>query len=75
MSDPNKPRLGVLAEPLPDMAALLLQSIAGTHADVLEFRELDESYQLGIRTVSGTFTHTPTGRQYIVAVCAIPTEA
>lgn len=75
MSDPNKPRLGVLSEPLPDLAALLLQSIAGTHADVLAFGELDESYQLGIRAVSGTFTHKPTGRQYIVAVCAIPTEA
>lgn len=43
MSQDNKPRLGALAEPLPDMAALLLQSIAGTHADVLQFHELDES--------------------------------
>lgn len=75
MTDANKPRLAVLSEPLPDMAALLLASIAGTHADVLQAGDIDESYQLGIRSVSGEFIHTPSGRRYIVAVCAIPTEA
>lgn len=74
MTDTNRPRLGLLSEPLPDMAALLLQSIAGTHADVFEFSAIGEGYQLGIRAVSGTFIHKPTGREYIVAVCAIPSE-
>lgn len=74
MSADNKPRLAILSEPLPDMAALLLQSLAGTHADVFEFSQLSENYRLGIRAVSGTFIHKPTGREYIVAVCAIPSE-
>lgn len=69
---PAKPRLSTLAEPHAEISALLLQSIAGTHADVLSFDQIDESYQLGIRTVSGTFTHLPSQQRYIVAVCLVP---
>jgi hypothetical protein len=69
---PAKPRLCTLSEPHAEISALLLQSIAGTHADVLTFDQIDESHQLGIRTVSGTFTHKPSGQRYIVAVCLVP---
>ncbi len=71
----NRERLGVLRRDLPDVSALLLQSIADTHADVLQLDDCDESYQIGIRAVSGTFTHRPTGRRYIVAVCLVPAES
>lgn len=74
-ADKNQERLGLLRDAREDMSALLLASLAGTHRDVLNFDGIDEGYQLGIRSVSGTFTHKPTGQRYIVAVCAIPLEA
>lgn len=68
-------RLGVLSQPLGQLQALLLESLRTTHADVLRFNSISEHYELGIRTVSGDFTHAPSGHRYIVAIAGIPPEA
>lgn len=68
----NSPRLGVLTHDLPSVAALLLQSIAGTHRDVLSFIDIDVAHHNGVRAVSGVFAHLPSGRPYVIAVAPIP---
>lgn len=71
-ADANSPRLGVLGDDLPNVAALLLQSIAGTHRDVLAFHDIDVAHHNGVRAVSGVFAHLPSGRPYVIAVAPIP---
>lgn len=66
----NYPRLSLLTDFRAEASNLLLASIAGTHQDVLEMHELDESHALGIRACSARFTHRCSGIDYVIAVAA-----
>ena len=68
-------RLGVLGNIQCECPSILLLSVGKTHQDVLSFDHISINHELGIPTSVGDFTHTPSGRRYIVAVAPIPEEA
>lgn len=65
------PRLALLDSFQGEASALLLNSFHGTHRDVLDFTELREDFQLGIRVAVGDFRHRASGIRYVVAIAAI----
>lgn len=68
-------RFSILGHTQDEMPSILLGSFHKTHSDILSFDAIADDYSLGIRTAVGDFTHTPSGRRYIVAIAPIPPEA